>query len=92
MTQLGQDGEPLMATISRPGRNRIAQVGPTVALTWPLRGGMLRFDGWYTVQRVTKRLYGDLPEASAEVISEAARRGRRTVIPNLAVTVGWRVR
>ncbi|MBO6574721.1 MAG: hypothetical protein JJ896_04855 [Rhodothermales bacterium] len=82
-------GMPLTTTISRPGRKRIAQIGPTCALTWPLRSGMLRFEGWYTVQRITRDLYGDLPEASAAAIREAARLGERTIIPNLALSMQW---
>lgn len=82
-------GTTLYSTISRPGRERIAQVGPTCAVTWPLRGGELRFDGWYTVQRVSRKLYGDLPEASAGVIRKTGARGERTIIPNLSLTVRW---
>lgn len=84
------DGKTLTTTISRPGRRTIMQVGPTCALTFPLRtGAFLRFDGWMTVQRVSTRLYGDLPEGSVEIIQRAASRGARTLIPNLAVTMQW---
>lgn len=86
----GEDGAPLTGTISRPGRRRIAQIGPTCAVVFPLRNGaFLRFDGWLTVQRVTARLYGDLPEPSAAAIRRAAARGTRTLIPNLAVSMQW---
>ncbi|MFT5141638.1 MAG: hypothetical protein ACI80V_001056 [Rhodothermales bacterium] len=83
------NGNPVTTTISRPGRQRITQIGPTCALTWPMRGGVLRFEGWYTVQRVSRSLYGDLPEASADVIREIARRGERIIIPNLALSMQW---
>lgn len=77
-------------SISRPGRTRIDQIGPTTAIAWPMRGGgYLRVDGWVTVQRVSNRLYGALPEGREEVIRRAADRGERTVIPNLSVTMRW---
>jgi hypothetical protein len=87
--EIDGNGNPVTTTISRPGRQRITQIGPTCALTWPMRGGVLRFEGWYTVQRVSRSLYGDLPEASADVIRETARRGERIVIPNLALSMQW---
>lgn len=84
-------GAVLTTTISRPGRERILQIGPTCALIWPLRNGStVRFDGWLTAQHVRQFLYGDLPEASADRIRRAAREGRRTLIPNLSVTAVWR--
>jgi hypothetical protein len=84
------DGRPQTTTISRPGRRSILQFGPTCAVVFPLRGGaFLRFDGWMTVQRVTARLYGDLPEESADIIRRAASRGTRTLIPNLSVSMQW---
>jgi hypothetical protein len=87
---LDPDGRPQTTTISRPGRRSILQFGPTCAVDFPLRGGAyLRFDGWMTVQRVTARLYGDLPEQSAAIIRRAASRGTRTLIPNLAVSIRW---
>ncbi len=84
-------GNVLTTTISRPGRQRIAQMGPTCSLTWPMRNGVLRFDGWYTVQRVSRTLYGDLPEASASVIRQAASRGERIIIPNLSLSMRWAI-
>ena len=75
-------------TVSRSGRTRIDQVGPTMAITWPMRrGSMLRLDGWATVQRVSTRLYGELPEAEASAIRRAARQGQSTLIPNLSVSM-----
>ncbi|QXD14356.1 outer membrane beta-barrel protein [Rhodocaloribacter litoris] len=86
-----ENGQILTTTITRPGRERIEQVGPTCALLWPMRGGSaLRLDGWLTVQHVRRRLYGDLPEGAADRIRRAGRRGTRTLIPNLAVSVLWR--
>lgn len=77
-------------SISRAGRTRIDQIGPTTALTWPMRGGgYVRFDGWVTVQRVSNTLYGGLPEGREDIIRRAARRGERTLIPNLSVTMLW---
>ncbi len=83
-----EDGEE--ALISRMGRQRIDQTGPTMAIVWPMRrNAYLRVDGWATFQRISYRLYGDLPEGREEVIRDAARKGRRTMIPNLAVTMQW---
>ncbi len=83
-TETGTD-----VSISRPGRKRIDQIGPTSAIVWPFASGAyLRLDGWATLQRVSHRLYGDLPEGF-EVIRRAASRGKRTVIPNLAVSMRW---
>lgn len=88
-TLVDEGGNVLTTTISRPGRQRIAQIGPTCSLTWPMRGGVLRFEGWYTVQRVSRRLYGDLPDGSADLIREAASRGEKTIIPNLSLSMRW---
>lgn len=78
------------ARISRMGRQRIDQIGPTMAIVWPMRrNAYLRVDGWATFQQISHRLYGDLPEGRENVIREAARRGRRTMIPNLALTMRW---
>ncbi len=86
------DGVAFQNTISRPGRERIGQVGPTAAITWPMRrNSTLRLDGWLTFQQLRTRLYGDLPEVNAERIRDAARRGRSTVIPNLSMTLLWRL-
>ena len=61
-----------------------------MAIVWPMRrNAYLRVDGWATFQRISYRLYGDLPEGREEVIRDAARKGRRTMIPNLAVTMQW---
>ena len=82
--------EDLPATVTRPGREIIAQNGPTVSLVWPLRdGAFLRLDGWATVQRITHRLYGDLPEGFEDAIRRSARKGKRTLIPNLAISMQW---
>ncbi|MFT4603927.1 MAG: hypothetical protein ACI9W4_000644 [Rhodothermales bacterium] len=88
---IDSSGNVLTTTISRPGRQRIAQIGPTTSLTWPMRSGVLRFDGWYTVQRVSRTLYGDLPEASAAAIRKAASRGERIIIPNLSLSMRWAI-
>ena len=84
------DGSPLTATLTRPGREWIEQIGPTCALTLPMRNGSaIRLDGWLNLQRIHQRLYGALPETAAPRIRTAARRGSRTVTPNLALTVLW---
>ena len=78
------------AVISRMGRQRIDQAGPTMAITWPMRSNAyLRVDGWATFQQISHRLYGALPEGRAALITAAAREGKRTMIPNLAVSMRW---
>lgn len=85
-----ENGEVQFTTITRPGRERIAQVGPTCALTWPMRdGSALRITGWLVTQRIRHRLYGDLPEGLAAHIRQAARTGTRTLIPNLTLATVW---
>ena len=84
------DGSGLQSSVTRPGRRQITQIGPTTAVIWPLSGGsFLRLDGWATIQSVTNRLYGELPEGMEQAIRKAARSGTRTLIPNLAVTMQW---
>ncbi len=88
---LGSDGSPLQASISRPGRAWIEQIGPTCSITWPMRGlSTLRLEGWLNVQHVRRRLYGSLPDASAEAIREAGRSGDRMITPNVSLTTAWR--
>jgi len=77
-------------SISRMGRKKIGQIGPTTAIVWPMRrNAFLRIDGWATIQRVSHKLYGDLPEGFETDIRSASKRGKRTVIPNLALTMRW---
>ncbi len=78
-------------SFTRPGRERISQIGPTATISWPLRGrSSLIFEGWLVVQRITQTLYGTLPDEQADDILAAARKGTRTVIPNLTMTAVWR--
>jgi len=85
-----EGGTVLQSTISRPGRVSIEQIGPTGSLVWPMRNGSaLRFEGWFTVQHIRQHLFGDLPEASARRIRRAGRRGIRSIIPNLSVSMLW---
>ena len=84
------EGTVLLASIIRPARQWIEQIGPTATITYPmLRGSALRLDGWLNLQRVYRRLYGPLPEATAGHIRRTARRGSHTVIPNLVLSVVW---
>ena len=79
------------STITRPGRQKISQIGPTATISWPLGGrSSLTFEGWFVVQRITQTLYGVLPEEQADNIVSAANKGVRTVIPNLSLTSVWR--
>ncbi len=78
------------AAVTRQGRQRIDQIGPTMAVSWPMRhNAYLRVDGWATLQRVSYTLYGDLPEGRESLIRKAASKGRTTMIPNLSVTMQW---
>ena len=87
-----ETGNSVTSTITRPGRRWIEQIGPTFAITWAMTdGSALRMDGWLNVQRIRQRLYGDLPEGLANHIRSEARRGIRTTIPNLSVSVLWRL-
>ncbi|SHK60913.1 hypothetical protein [Rhodothermus profundi] len=82
------EGSP--ATVNRPGQLWIVQLGPTCRLNWQL-GRTLTFslEGWLMLQRLHRRLYGPLPEASAERIRKAAWNGPRTRIPNLTFSLTW---
>ncbi|HEX7072333.1 MAG TPA: hypothetical protein VF190_16080, partial [Rhodothermales bacterium] len=85
-----ENGVALSSTISRPGRTRIAQVGPTCSIVWPLmQHARLRLDGWLNIQRITQRLYGALPEGSESAIERAGSRGDTRVIPNVAMSILW---
>ena len=87
---VGADGDPVQSSISRPGRSWIEQIGPTCSITWALRGlTTLRLDGWLNVQHVRRRLYGNLPEASADAIRAAGRRGDLMITPNVSLTTAW---
>lgn len=85
-----EQGNVLRSTITRPARRWIEQVGPTFAITWPMkRQSALRLDGWLNIQHIRQRLYGDLPEALATHIRDEAIRGSRKIIPNLSISVLW---
>ena len=95
--RVGPDGEPvrdetgraLTSSISRPGRRWIRQMGPTGTLTWQRGRSSVRLEAWANFQHVSHRLYGDLPEQSADRIRAAARRGTRRLIPLVALAVTW---
>ncbi len=85
-----EDGSGMRASITRPGRRKIAQVGPTTSIVWPLTAGrFLRLDGWATIQTITHTLYGELPVGLESQIRKAAKKGTRKLIPNLSVTMQW---
>jgi hypothetical protein len=89
---LDETGSPLQSSVTRPGKERIRQLGPTCSILWPMWGGSaIRLDGWLVIQSITYVLYGDLPEGSEGIIRAAASKGRRTVIPNLTLTATWRI-
>src|SRR5690606_15497222 len=87
---LDERGEPVLSSISRPGRIWIEQVGPTCSITWPMRSrATLPLDAWFNVQHVRRRLFGTLPEENADRIRQAGRRGSKTIIPNVSLSVLW---
>lgn len=84
--------EDRTAFVSRPGREWIRQIGPTAGLRARLgRGSEFRFSGWLNVQRITQNLYGELPPEDGPAIRAAARGGTRLVIPNLSLSLRWRL-
>lgn len=84
------DGEIVRSSITRPGREWITQIGPTCALSVPALGGStFRLEGWLNGQHVHQRLYGELPEATADRIQEAARAGTRRIFPNVSMAILW---
>ena len=88
--EFDETGAAVFSTITRTGRRWIEQVGPTCAIIWSMqKNSELRMDGWLNIQHIRQRLYGDLPEALADHIQSEARKGTRTVIPNLSVSVRW---
>ncbi len=88
-TQRDEEGRELMSAVTRPGRRWIRQMGPTAVITWQRGPSMLRLDAWANMQRVYHRLYGDLPEASADHIRASARKGTRRLTPMMTLTVIW---
>ena len=86
-----EPGPSVIGAITREGRRKISQNGPTGAIIWRMRGNSnLRFEGWAIVQRISYRLYGELPDEDAEAIREAASEGTRTLIPNFSISMLWR--
>ena len=81
------EGAP--ATVNRPGQLWIVQLGPTCAIHWQQGALSFSLEGWLMLQRLHRRLYGPLPEASADRIREAAWNGPRTRIPNLTFSLTW---
>lgn len=78
------------ATVNRPGQLWIVQLGPTCGVHWQ-RGRSLTFslEGWLMLQRIYRRLYGFLPEASANSIRKVAWNGPRTRLPTLTFSLTW---
>ncbi|MFC2085754.1 hypothetical protein ACFLRO_00925, partial [Bacteroidota bacterium] len=82
--------EGITETITRPGRKRLLQIGPTGSISFPLsRESQLRMSGWVQFQEVRITLYGDLPPGDEEAIVAAGLRAERRTIPNLTISVIW---
>lgn len=88
--QPGDADDGLLDVITRPGRERLLQIGPTGAFSMPMTSGSeIRMTGWVQFQEVRLTLYGDLPPDDEEIIREAARNAERRAIPNLMISVLW---
>lgn len=86
----GTGSETRMEVITRPGRERLLQIGPTAELSFPMTNrSELHLRGWIQFQRVKFTLYGELPEEDAAAIRRAAKVVERRTIPNLTMTLLW---
>ena len=90
-TPSSAEGDNVTATVTRSGRAWVRQIGPTAAINTSLGRSYVSLEGWLTFQRIHYRLYGDLPENEAVNIRRTARRGRLLTIPNMSLTVRWRL-
>ena len=74
--------------VSRPGRNRLAKVGPTMRLLVPIPSTRARvaLDGWWAWQRTWAAFDGPLDPA----VRAAARRGTTRFLPMLRLDSVWR--
>jgi len=89
---LDESGTVLLTSITRPGRKWIEQIGPTCSITWPMQNtSRLRLDGWLNIQHIRRHLYGSLPEIAADRIRRVGRRGVRKIIPNVSLSMTWRL-
>ena len=78
------------SSISRMGRTRIDQIGPTTSISWTMRrNAFIRLEGWAVRQRVSRVLYGEFPDGLGSVIKKAASRGQTSIIPNVSVSMKW---
>ena len=90
--QLDNTGKPITASITRPGRTIIEQMGPICSISWPMPGrSVLRLNGWLNMQHIRRRLFGTLPETRTDHIRQAARFGNRKIIPNISMVASWRL-
>jgi hypothetical protein len=84
-----QDGEE--ATITRPGRSRLRQVGPLARVVVPVRGrSFVQLDGWLARQHTWAVLPGTLPAAVAETVRAAASAGTTRMLPQATLGAVWR--
>jgi hypothetical protein len=87
---VGSGTDERIEVITRPGRERLLQIGPTTELTFPMTNrSELRMSGWIQFQQVRFTLYGELPEEDAPAIRKAADVVERRTIPNLMMTLIW---
>ena len=83
------DADGTRRTVLRPGRRRIEQSGPTVAIFWAMAHSQLRIEGWLNRQHIRHRLFGEFPESHMQAIRRAAHQGSRLLIPNVLVSLTW---
>jgi len=77
-------------TITRPGRERLLQFGPTTEISFPMTNrSELRLAGWIQFQQIRYTLYGEIPDEDGAAIRRAAERIERRTIPNLMMTLVW---
>lgn len=87
---VGSGADSRTEIITRPGRERLIQIGPTADVAMPMTNrSELRLSGWVQFQQVRYTLYGELPEEDVVEIRRAADRVERRTIPNLTITLSW---
>ncbi|HYE58635.1 MAG TPA: hypothetical protein VD948_09025 [Rhodothermales bacterium] len=79
------------ATLTRPGRSRLRQVGPLALVVVPVRGrSFVQLEGWLARQHTWAVLRGTLPPAIAAAARGAARRGTARMLPQATLGAVWR--
>ena len=85
------EAETTQGSITRSGKRWVIQTGPSGAVSWTRGRTTLQLDAWANWQRLRYRLYGQLPDASEQVIKRTARKGTRRLIPLIALRIFWQI-